>query len=179
MNNRFFGQWGRGVTVLASSSVLLALSGPILAQDRDETAEFGVQFANWSGGDVTGIYGASLDFSNAQGKVRQTLLERRNIEGFRVSRKQGSVHFKRRALGADGRFIQTHGELPDFGHHHAIPHPGPDLALQLMQLHRKNLPMFCLLSGNRLLRGGKRGRRHSDRVMFGNELGKLTVEIRA
>ena len=67
MNNRFKGQCGRGVTLLASSAALLALSGPTLAQDngdRDETAEFGVQFANWSGGDVTGIYGASLDFSN-------------------------------------------------------------------------------------------------------------------
>jgi len=66
MNNKFQGQWGRGVTVLASA-LLLALSGPALAQDngdRDETAEFGVQFANWSGGTVTGLYGASLDFSN-------------------------------------------------------------------------------------------------------------------
>jgi opacity protein-like surface antigen len=64
MNNRFNGQWGRGITVLASSAVLLALSGSALAQDRDETAEFGVQFANWSGGEAAGLYGTSLDFSN-------------------------------------------------------------------------------------------------------------------
>jgi opacity protein-like surface antigen len=66
MNNKFQRLGGHRAAGLASAAMLLALSAPAFAQDadREETAEFGVQFANWSGGDVTGLYGAALDFSN-------------------------------------------------------------------------------------------------------------------
>ena len=66
MNNRFHSLGRRHLAHLASVAILLAGGGSALAQDadREETGEFGVQFANLSGGNVTGIYGASLDFSN-------------------------------------------------------------------------------------------------------------------
>jgi opacity protein-like surface antigen len=64
MNNRFQGFGLRSATGLVSAAMLLALSAPAMAQDRAETGEFGVQFANWAGGLATGLYGSSVDFSN-------------------------------------------------------------------------------------------------------------------